>query len=512
MDALGLDTRYRAIQYREQKDFNVGKEKAVRAILDIGLFAGAAILTYMAQSADRPITAVLIFLTGVIAIAVHSGLRNALIAAIAASLFYNFFLTGPGLGFRITSSDELVPLVAFNISAVIAGILVGRLKDAARRADIANTENAFLLSVSDRLQRAISVSQIESELRMVLPARNVSGVEIYLCIDGRYERPVTGEILDPATIARAGDSRSGGAARNLCFSLEGPQGELGVARFIASDGYSADTGATVSSLGSMVSILALAVDRCVLLEKVADSQASQRGEELKDAILSSISHDLRTPLTAIETAASALIASQVNLSQSDREVLVHSIIEQCHRLDRYTCELLDIGKIQSGISQSQLESVELSEIVQTAIKHALTTFPKVQFDRSISARPVFVTANAVMLEQAIFNVIENACKFGGEKGPVSVELRPHGAQALIRITDAGPGIAKADRTRIFDRFFRSDTTRARRGSGLGLYIARGFVEAFSGTIAVEHSSASDGATIAITLPLASEPEALKAMP
>ncbi len=491
----------------------MGEDRAVRAVLDIGIFVVAASATFIAQSVDRPITAVLIFLTGVIGIAVHSGLRNALVAAIAASLVYNYYLTGPDMAFQITSADELVPIVAFNISAIIAGIMVGRLKDAARRADVANTENAFLLSVSDRLQRAISVAQIESELQSVLPARNVLGVQIYLCIDGRYERPVTGEILDPATMARAGDTQGDApTSRNLCFSLEGPHGELGVARFIAADGNIGDTDATVSSLGSMVSILALAVDRCALLEKVTESQANQRGEELKDAILSSISHDLRTPLTAIETAASALIASQVNLGQKDRDVLVHSIIEQCHRLDRYTCELLDIGKIQSGISESQLESVELGEIVQTSIKHALGAFPTVKFERSISQKPVFVIANAVMLEQALFNVIENACKFGGDKGPVSVDLHPAGDHAIIRICDAGPGIAEADRTRIFDRFFRSDTTRARRGSGLGLYIARGFIEAFSGTISVEQVASKGGATITITLPLAHEPEALKVMP
>lgn len=490
----------------------MGEAKAVRAIIDLAIFVAAAFATFFAQSVDRPITAVLIFMTGVISIAVHSGLRNALAAAIVASLVYNYYLTGPDMAFQITSSDELVPIVAFNISAVMAGIMVGRLKDAARRADIANTENAFLLGVSDRLQRAITVSQIETELKTVLPVRNVKGVEIYLCVDGRYERPVTGEILDPAVIADTCDSGTGGdAAPHLCFVLEGPRGELGVARFISADGSSGETGATVSNLRSMVAILALAVDRCLLLEQVAEAQASQRGEELKDAILSSISHDLRTPLTAIEAAASALIASQVNLAQKDRDTLVHSIIEQCHRLDRYTCELLDVGKIRSGISESQLDSVELSEIVQTAIKHAGGAFPRVEFARNLPSAPVFVVANAVMLEQAIFNVIENACKFGGEQGPVSVELHSSGDRALITIRDAGPGIPEADRTRIFERFFRSDTTRTRQGSGLGLYIARGFIEAFSGTISVEPRS-SAGAAISINLPLARTPEALKAQP
>lgn len=477
----------------------------LRAITDIGIFAIAAGGCYLALSFDRPITAVLVFLTGLIAIAVHSGLRSALVAAVGASLVYNF-LNGPQFQFGVDSSDELVPLLAFVSCAVISGIIVGRLKDAAERAQIAQTHTEFLLRVSERLQGAISIDQIEQVTRDVLPDQIASGVELYLLRGDVYVRPATGEEVDDS-LGRQGNDDHGNATtpRAVFFDLEGSNGELGIVKFQVPqpvDGriVGAKHG-TISSLRAISALLALAIERCMLLETVAEAQASRRSEELKDTLLSSVSHDLRTPLTAIKAAAGALASQQVSLKPADRDALLVSIVEQCRRLDRYTSELLDVGNIQAGISSSRFDQVELTEIVQTAINHAKLAYPGMLIERQLPSAPVLVMANALMLEQALLNILENACKFGGDSGPVRVDMTSRHQTATITISDDGPGIAPSDVPHLFTRFFRGDTTRMRVGSGLGLYIAKGFIDAFDGSIDVESANTTErGAKFAITIP------------
>lgn len=473
--------------------------------LDLCLFLIGAFGTHLMQSIDRPITAVLVFLTSVITIAVHSGLRNALIAAIGASFVYNFFLSEPVLEFGVTTADEAVPLIAFNICALITGVLVGRLKDAAYHAEVAQDDTAFLLDISDRLQRALKVEQIEGKVRGVLPAHGIENIEIFLTEDDHLIRPSTGEIeTDKLRPLVDWDDAGDGWGGPMIVELIGAQGPLGLVKFRVSREATAKH--EPSNLRSISALLALAIDRCLLLNQLGEAQAAARSEELKDTILSSVSHDLRTPLTAIETAASALTSPQVSLSEADRTRLLCSILEQCRRLDQYTTELLDLSLIRAGISPSEFEIVDLTEITLRATNHARSAYPSVEIRRELAKEPVFVTANATMLEQAIFNVVENACKFGGEFGPVRVNLKHEYDELHLSVTDLGPGISETDRERLFERFFRGRSTNSRNGSGLGLFIAKGFLEAFSGRITVEsQTDAVLGARFHIVLPAASQP-------
>lgn len=477
----------------------MNKSVIFRALIDVGLFMGGAAATSVAQHFDRPITAVLVFLTGVILIAVHSGMAAGLVAAAGASLVYNFFLSQPVYQFGITSTDTVVPIVAFNMSALLAGAIVGRLKDAAGAATAAQSEMAFLLKISDRLQRAIKVEQLERQMHQLLPAQGLAGVEIFVVDGSNYLRPATGEMeTDTIRLLLESGMEGGGGRRSLLLELQGAQGVLGLVKFrMASEDQ-----ANVAYLKPIAGLLALAVERCLLLKKVAEAQALEKSEELKDAILSSVSHDLRTPITAIEAAASALTTAQVTLHDSDRAAMLKSILEQCRRLDRYTTELLHVGEIRSGISVSSFDSIELAEIIGLAINHARNAHPSTQIKRNQFAGSIIVHANAAMLEQAIFNVLDNACKFGGECGPVEVQLETTDALAKVIVSDLGPGIAESDRPHLFDRFYKSGRTKKQSGSGLGLYIAKGFIEAFAGSISVENRPEGKiGAQFSITLPV-----------
>lgn len=469
----------------------------LRTFTDLTIFAAAAGGTQVAQAFDRPITAVLIFLTGVIVIAVHSGLWAALVAAVGASLIYNFFLSEPAFTFGVVTLDQAVPLIAFNVAALLAGFLVGRLKTSASKAHSAQVETAFLLTVSDRLQSALTVGDIEQAIRGVLPRTVVQSVELFVESAGDYVRPATGQTLSGELMALVNASHPSVHDRIRLFELAGANGLVGIVRFQLAD---EDRGwDQLPNLKSISAILGLAIERCQLLEQVAEAQASARGEALKDAILSSISHDLRTPLTVIETAAGALRSTEMQLAHADRTKLLEAIVEQCRQLDRYTSELLDVGRIQVGLSDARMETLDLDEVVQSAVRRARKARPQPAIKRSKPDKPVLVSANAVMLEQALFNVIDNALKFGPD-GPVEIEII-HGTEAAsVVVRDSGPGIAERDRQKVFERFGKGGHT-TKGGLGLGLFVAKGFIEAFGGTIGVEGPSTEAGGTsIVIRLP------------
>lgn len=477
---------------------------------DLAIFALASAGTYFAQQHDRPITAVLAYLIGVIGIGARSGLQRGLLAAIAASLVYNFFLSEPVFRFGASSLDEIVPLLAFNVSAILTGALVGRLKDNANAARRAEAENALLLTISDRLQKAIRASDLENISRPTLSTYGVADLQIYAREGGRYHRPAAGGgAIEPLGLWLPGEGRAATNGTFKVYELSGTSGDIGVVRFQFDEAAGSDL--RLPDLQPFANLLALALDRCMLLEELAETRTAQRTEELKSAILSSVSHDLRTPLTAIEAAASSLRSYEQTLAPDQKDKMLATIAEQCKRLNRYTSNLLDMGRIQSGISSGQFSEVDVVEILGVVLGHVRQEFPRQAIEKSIDCDYALVHANGPMLEQAIANVMENAVLHGAADEPLRIRLAEEEGQAILEITDGGAGIARIDQPRIFDRFYRSDQRSDREGSGLGLYIAKGFVEAFGGSIGVA-SPVSDGkgTRISIRLPLIASAQALGA--
>ena len=477
-------------------------KQLVQATIDAAIFAAAVVCTHLAQSFDRPITAVLLFLTGVILIAVRSGLPHAIAAAVTASVVYNFFLSEPAFEFGIMTADQALPLIAFNLAALLSGFLVGRLKSSANRAHQAQVETAFLLTLSDRLQSALRVEDVEHIVRSILPKRGVLAVELFVERKGDYVRPITGEsVTEDLRRLIDGVAPDHVQQKTELIELKGARGSVGFVKFhLATD--PADR-VNLPNLESVTALLAVATERCILLEEVAEAKIAARSEALKDAILSSVSHDLRTPLTVIETAAGALTSDQVTLPELERTNLLVSILEQCRQLDRYTSELLDVGRIQAGLPQTRKEVVDLAEIVQLSARRATMAKPAYPIEREVPRIPVLVNANAVMLEQAILNVLDNALKFGGKEGSVTVCLRTTSAAPVNSIEGLGPGLADKDRSRAFERFGKVDTTGDRGGTGLGLFVAKGFLDTFGGSIEFAPSSERcRGTCVIIRLPLA----------
>jgi two-component system sensor histidine kinase KdpD len=259
-------------------------------------------------------------------------------------------------------------------------------------------------------------------------------------------------------------------------------------------------------LHAVADLLAMAIQRCDLLDREAESEAIRRSELLKTALLSSLSHDLRTPIAAISAAATSLNQYGALLEHESRVEMLDTIQTQCRRLDRFTAKLLSLGQLQGGLAPSDMEVVDVADTLGSAIGQVRA----LQFGRAITknveATAALVWANPAMLEQVLFNILENAVSYTPANTPITVRVTTTPETVEISVADEGDGITAKDLPYIFDRFYRSTNRRDKSGQGLGLSIARGFIEAFGGTISAKSPFAhGKGTQLCIELPLVKSP-------
>jgi two-component system sensor histidine kinase KdpD len=260
-------------------------------------------------------------------------------------------------------------------------------------------------------------------------------------------------------------------------------------------------GDTLESLRSRVvpaleALVGAARRREALESEVIETKALRHSDVVKTTLLRAVSHDLRSPITAIKAAAEALAE---DLSEEARRELISVVSGESARLDRLVANLLDLSRLQSGAAEPRSDWVSVEEVVGAAL--AAVAEPAGGWELCFGLEVPLIRADAAQLERAIANLADNAVRHAGD-GPVSVRVRSTGRRVLVCVSDAGPGIPHEKLQRIFEPFYRSSDD-AGGGSGLGLAIARGFVEANGGRIRAQ-SSSGEGSTFTVDLPVAAE--------
>lgn len=459
------------------------------------LLAAAGGAVY-AQHAERPISAAIVFIFGVTLVGAMIGLKGGLIAALIASVIYNFFLSDPVYRFSLASIDELAPLLAFNLSAAASGLVAGRLRDRASAAESANQRIKRLLETSERLQHAVKLDQIVPALAASPPmARKV---ELYAIRVGRLEE--VAESCEYRDVAD--DLLNSGRHRLECrgaqaFLLAPSSQAIGILVIAILDPSLARVDRDQEALVSLVTI---AMQRCLLHEQLSDAELIRRSEEFKTTLLSSVSHDMRTPLSAISASASSLSRYGDDLTRETRDDLLKMIGEQCDRLNRYTANLLSLGRLQSGLDPDAFLPCDALEALGRAITRAREAGAR-NIVKEFETGDSIVRADPVMLEQIFYNVLENSVRYGSAAGPITVRALSESGVLKVAISDQGPGIPDDEIQHVFNRFYRAKSVSAVEGSGLGLSIAKGFTEAFGGQIAAQSRSSGRGTTIIVSLPL-----------
>lgn len=460
----------------------------------------------------------LVFLTSVLVSAVAYGLWPALYASAVSVLAFNFFFLPPLYTFTISVPENVVALFFFLVVALIASNLTANVRRQAmvarRRAK--TTEDLYLFSrklagigsLDDLLW--VTASQVAAMLhvRVVLFLPDNGS----LALKAAWPPEDVAEEADLAAAkwcwesnkpaGRGADTLSG--AQRLFLPMRTGRGPVAVIG-IDSD----KTGPILDPdqrrhLDALTDQAALAIERVNLAEDVDRAARAAEKDRLQSALLTSISHDLRTPLASILGAAASLDTLS-GLSEADRKDLLSTIREEAERLNRFIANLLDMTRLESGAVAPNMSLLYIGEIVSSALRRAEKILAGHRIKHLIAPDLPLVSLDAVLFEQVLFNLLDNASKYAPPNSTISIQSWSDGAAVHLQILDEGDGIPKEDLPRIFDKFYRvrkSDSQRA--GTGLGLAICRGFVEAMGGIIEVANRSDRTGAVFTITLPVPAE--------
>jgi two-component system sensor histidine kinase KdpD len=247
---------------------------------------------------------------------------------------------------------------------------------------------------------------------------------------------------------------------------------------------------------------ALAIERVSLAQDVDRARLEAETERLRAALLTSVSHDLRTPLASILGAATTLNAYGDGLDGSARSELARTIAEEAERLNRFIGNLLDMTRLEAGAIVPQAELVDIGESVGSALERAAAILAGHRVEMDLGADLPLVPLDPVLFEQVLFNVLDNAAKYTPAGSTIRIASRRDGDRVGLTIADEGPGIPPANLERIFDKFYRAQgSDRQRAGTGLGLAICRGFMDAMGGDIRAANRTDRSGAIFTITLPV-----------
>ena len=485
--------------------------------------AGALGVALSVQRFFRVETVDLVFLTAVVTVAVRYGLYPSLAAVVAASLCYNFFFLPPVYTFAIADPTNIAALFFFTVVAVLVSNLASRTRSEAVIAQARARTTEALYGFSRKLASCgalddvlwATVFQIASMLkvRVVLLLPDQDRIEV------RAGYPPEDQ-LDEADIAAANwsfdNNRAAGrgadtlpGAKRLFLPMRTGRGRIGVV------GIDSDTSGPILTpeqrrlLDALADQGALAIERVRLVEDLDRARLLTETDRLRQALLTSISHDLKTPLASVLGAASTMRDLGGALDDTSKADLLGTVIEEAERLNRFISNLLDMTKLEAGAIAPNLARHDIGEMVGAALERASKILSYHRVEVEIASDLPTLDVDAVLFEQVLFNLIDNAAKYAAEGSAIRVQSWLDQDRVRLCILDEGDGIPPQDSERIFDKFYRARKgDSVRPGTGLGLAISRGFIEAMGGTITAGNRADRKGAFFTLALPVPARTEGL----
>jgi two-component system sensor histidine kinase KdpD len=456
----------------------------------------------------------LLYLLVILLVASAAGAGPAILAAVLAFFTWNFFFLPPYHTLLVHESKDWLALAAFLVVGVIVGVQTGRMRERESRALARERETAVL----NRLSAAI-VSQTSTEhmaetcLKEVVEALGSASATLFMPHDGglrscwqapadaRVDSSVAAHaarVYRSATVASTGDETGGGGG--LFAPVRTPSGVSGVlAVQPRTDGrpYSAGDARLVTSLSNLVGAF---LERERLHGEANTAAAAREADRLKSSLLSSVSHELKTPLAALTATVSNLLESDVDWDEESVRDELRAIVADVARLNSSIGALLELSRLEAHAWEPRPELYELSDIVAAGI----VSLPKRLRERvrlELPEESPVVDVDFEQMKRAVQNLLENALLHGGEDGDVTVGAREWHEGVRLWIEDQGPGVPPDEHEAVFEKFYRGRPSGERvvSGTGLGLAIAREIVHAHGGAITVEDVK-PHGARFVIVLP------------
>lgn len=461
----------------------------------------------------------LVFLMAVLTSAATAGLWPALFASAVGALAFNFFFLDPVYNFTIRDPEGVVAFVFFLGAAAITSNLTARVHRQAATARQRARTTEDLYQFSKKLAGAGTLDDVLWATAYQIASMLTVRVVILLPENGtvavRAGFPPDDTLVDADIAAarwawehdrpagRGADTLPG--AKRLYLPLKTGRTRVGVVGLDNDKQGPLLTPEQRRLFDALADQAALAIERIQLVADVDKARLAAEADKLRSALLRSISHDLRTPLSAILGTASALRDYSSTMPEADRADLLSTVVDEAERLNRFIANLLDMTKIESGAIEPNASLHFVGDVVGTALRRAAKIVAQYRMEIDIPADLPMLKLDHVLFEQVLFNLLDNAAKYAPLGSTIRVQGWADGSSISVRVMDEGPGIPEDSLEKVFDSFYRvGKADSARAGTGLGLSICRGFVEAMGGTITAGNRTDRSGAVFTIRMPVPSE--------
>ena len=449
----------------------------------------------------NPTTVGFVFLLAILVISAAWGLRYAVFMAVLATLLYNFFFLPPLFTFTIADPQNWIALFAFLVTALIGSQLSERARREARQATQQRKEIERLYALSQQLLVSENVFELLNKLPgYIADVFGATGVALFLENKQKtYLSDINVQRLFPPEQLIAVSGR--GEPR---FDHSQHSGYMPLRMGVRSIGTLAVVGCDISreTLEAVGSLVATAIEQISTIEKLSKAEAARESDRLRALLLDSVTHEFRTPLTAIKASAQTLL-SEVELDKPQLKELATVIDEESDRLNRLVGEAAEVAQLDARQVELHLEPHQISEAVRMALQKMKNALDKRPIEVAVPKDLPAINMDIDRVVEVLVQLLENAAKYSPPETPIHINAELRNSSVITSIADHGPGIDDVEQTMIFEKFYRGRNQRVSvQGTGMGLSIARAIVELHGGTIGLT-SQLSRGSVFYFSLPVRS---------
>ncbi|MGZ8263370.1 MAG: DUF4118 domain-containing protein [Burkholderiales bacterium] len=462
---------------------------------------------------------IMLYLLGVVPVAIYFGRGPSILASVLSVATFDFFFVPPYLTFAVSDTEYLVTFAVMLLVGVVISSLAARVRLQARIAGYREERASALyemsreLAATEKLQDIVKIAVrhlstvFESQVVVLLPdeagrIRHPGGESIYGSLHGA-DLSIAQWVHDHGQAAGLGTDTLAGSD-TLYVPLVTPNKTIGVLPLLPANPRRVYVPEQRRLLDTFASQIAVAIERAQVADSARAAELRAKTEGVRNALLSAISHELRTPLATIVGASTSLAEAPETMSEAARRDLARSVAEEAQRMSDIVVKVLDLARLQAGATRVQADWHSIEEVIGAALTRTAPRLARHRVSTRLPPRSRLARLDAVLIEQVLTNLLENAAKYTPAGTHINVSAEFSRGELAITVTDDGPGLPPGEETRIFDKFHRVAPETTPGGAGLGLAICKAIVEAHGGTIYAENIPAG-GTMFRFTIPQEENP-------